>query len=98
MISLTLHSAENRLRLRGMIGEPSDKVKSTFARRIKENLNDFSKADEFAERYDAFAENRDLDACIEEICEHIAALKEGRSPMSREQIEKIAASLKQQAE
>lgn len=94
----SLAEAENRLRLRDMVGEPTEKVKGTFSRRLKENLNDYSKITEFAQRYDAFVENSDLGVCVDTICEHIASLKEGKAPMSREAIKELSSALKKQAE
>ena len=94
----TLEEAEKRLRLRDLSGEPTEKIKSTFARRLKENLNDYSKINEFAERYDAFVENSDLAECVDKICEYIDVLKNGDVPMSREEIRTISATLEKQAE
>jgi guanylate kinase len=94
----TLEEAEKRLRLRDLSGEPTEKIKSTFARRLKENLNDYSKINEFAERYDAFVENSDLAECVDKICEYIDVLKNGDVPMSREEIRTISATLEKHAE
>ena len=96
-IYTSLEEAEARLRARDMVGEPSEKVKATFARRLSENNNDYSKISSFAGRYDAFVENAELDECINTIGGFIDLLREGRAPMSSGDISDIASALLAQA-
>ena len=96
-IHTSLDEARRRLEARDLIGEPSEKVKSTFERRIAENRKDYAKLPELTERYDAFVKNDSLTDCIDEICNHLKELLSGGIPMTEAEKQAVAQRLSQQA-
>ena len=89
----SLAEAEKRLYLRDMSDCVTEKVRSTFERRLGENRKDYSSLSTFADRYDAFVENCDMDRCIDEICVALDELKQGRATMTDEDRQSIISQL-----
>lgn len=94
----SLAEAERRLSLRDLSGEPTEKARSTFERRLSENAKDYKKMPELAELFDAFVENANLSVCTDTVRAHLSVLKSGKEAMSPCERREIAAALARQAE
>ena len=93
----SLEEAERRLALRDLSGEPTEKAKAAFERRLAENIKDYQKMPELAYLFDAFVENASVLDCTEAIRAHLSDLKKGKIVMSESERANIAASLAEQA-
>ena len=82
-----LNAIRERLELRD--GADSPKV----AARCLENARDYKALPTLTERFDAFVENKELDACVNTLCDMISTLAAGNAVMSEEEKLAVATSL-----
>ena len=76
-----LVEAEKRLRARDVVSE-SESAKSSFEKRCRQNIEDFSILHTMTEIFDFYVENSDVAECAAEIANAIDKLRRGEEAMS----------------
>lgn len=94
----TLEEAEQRLIKRDAKSAPSEKQRETFLKRLKANVDDFSKLGEFSSLFDFYVENADVSACVSEVRNALSSLMSGSAVMTEAEKRAVTDKFKTEAE